>query len=1217
MTSATDPMQLCWPPRERGPHEWGERHRSTRRDFPGVRDRRIPPFLHRLAVEVAALRATLEAMRAALVGHGEGAGALMDRFLVEGRGPDGPDPEGAFPRLLEDFFSRSDWREMDILEMILDFLRASRAVYGQGLARELESLKGLALEDPGAYDQAVKGLVCEARGAVMGLGWARRRIACREPSFSGLDGQAFQAFHNVFAGMMGAVPDTADPGALEAKTPEMLWRELRRAAPLFQRGQKGGFPLKSYEKASLYLMEALPLGRPGHASFVRTLIEDDGAYTRLLATAYASDAARAEVLREETLRHNRLPECAAAPVTYSEREVPWWFRMFFLRPDVVDAIVDRERRKGVYRVLSGLGPRAFLPRVLHEVHNIFGYVTPEAFEAIVACLGLDPVDVIRVIASYKQFSADPRGDILVYVCKGTACFLRGQPELSRRLSEDVGAGPEEVGRHGVQFIEMDCFGVCHLAPVVRVQQRFLGKQRAEDIPALLERLLQGPSFDNRLSFLNRVAEVLAPGQRMELPEAFSLCWILEEGGAGVPPGAEGPDLGREASVVMGASGEVSVRVGDTVRPLGRIVPRALGFTYRHPGGLPCRGAVVLDETDRVDSVLGYRDLEADLSGTFKPRAGVAAGRVWIQRNGTRYFLGDYTDAVLVLEQDGAYRLALLGGGASGANPPEKARTWTEERADESQPNPALQDRLVLGFGEAANPESIESYLACGGYEAVSRVLGLDGGARWEDRDIIREVSASKLRGRGGAGFPAGRKWEAVRLARCVVQDHDECKEALKLIVANGDEGDPGAFMDRTLIQERPHQVLEGMILAALATGARYGIIYVRKEYEDAVRRLEHALFQARRKRFLGENIFGVDRLHFDVEIRLGAGAFVAGEKRAIMRAIEGKPAEPTFNAPSNTLRGLWGKPTLLNNVETFACVPLILRKGGRWFAEQGTAASGGTKIFSVAGIVKRTGLVEVRFGRTLNDVIEICGGIQDGKTVAGVQIGGPSGAILSLTGARSYLRHTPLDFDTFDQAGAMLGSGGLVFIGEDDDVVRLARHFTDWLSEESCGQCPACFRGTAALGETLDVVLQGDAGSDHIHRLWTQSDLIKAGSQCGLGTTAANPVTSALRFFPHAFLHYLLQNPALDRIECFRTLEALRLLTREPIEKIAGRRREHIGHAFLLKRHLVRHLVAELERLDRYRPPGRRVARRFVDLLQIEPHEVGLRDVGMECPTAA
>lgn len=419
-------------------------------------------------------------------------------------------------------------------------------------------------------------------------------------------------------------------------------------------------------------------------------------------------------------------------------------------------------------------------------------------------------------------------------------------------------------------------------------------------------------------------------------------------------------------------------------------------------------------------------------------------------------------------------------------------------------------------------------------------------------------------------------------------------------------------MDRTLVQERPHQLLEGMVIAALAVGARFGIIYLRKEYEDAVRHLENALFQARRRSYLGRNILGVEGVNFDIEIRLGAGAFVAGEKRAIMRAIEGKPAEPTLSAVSNIRRGLWGKPTLLNNVETFANVPLIIQKGGQWFHQQGHGASGGSKIFSVAGMVKQTGLVEVRFGRTLRDIIDICGGIKEGKTLAGVQIGGPSGAILSLTSIREYLLDAPLDFDTFNNVGAMLGSGGLVFLGEDDDVVRLARHFIDWLADESCGQCPACLQGTVSLGETLDAVLQGEAFSYHIHALWSKSDMVKAGSRCGLGTTASNPVTSALRFFPCSFLHYILGNNQVNRLELFRTLEALHLLSREDITMISRRRRVVVGHIFTLRKRFIPTLFSELQRIDRYRPPQEQRTTQFLHLLGLEEEEVGRRDVTQE-----
>jgi hypothetical protein len=275
----------------------------------------------------------------------------------------------------------------------------------------------------------------------------------------------------------------------------------------------------------------------------------------------------------------------------------------------------------------------------------------------------------------------------------------------------------------------------------------------------------------------------------------------------------------------------------------------------------------------------------------------------------------------------------------------------------------------------------------------------------------------------------------------------------------------------------------------------------------------------------------------------------------------------------------------------------------------GHGASGGTKIFSVAGIVNHTGLVEVRFGRTLRDILNIAGGVQDGKILAGVQIGGPSGAILSLTGIRAYLLDTPLDFDTFDRVGAMIGSGGLVFLGEEDDVVRLARHFTDWLRAESCGQCPACLNGLTSLGATLDRILRGEGLSLDIHFLWGKADVIRAGSHCGLGQTAPNPVTSSLRFFPVAYLHYLLDNPGMDTLELFRSLEALRLITRQEVKGNGGP-----GARFALKKGFISFIMTELEKRERYRPGPDHRPQKFLKLLDLRRDEVGVKGVTREFP---
>ncbi len=1207
--------------------DWLERHEASRRLEWMPRDTRVPTALARLARELSSLRSSLELLRWVYAPHSDGTRRFCDELSgVKAGLPETGDLDG-LARLVENALERVDWREQDFFEMMLDYFGGGdRSSGGHFLAGDVLALEQIRESDRKAYERAVQGFISEARSSFMGLKWACAQLSQMAPPRSQLDEEGVSRLLSVLCSLLGVADQAFDPGSLAEETPSELWKRIHGAAR--SRWEQKGLtvPLKPFEKASLVLLEALPLNKQGHAGFVRYLIEREDGYRRILASCYAPIDEQIRRLKEEVERYNRLPEHAGLNVNYVGEEWEWLMFAILLRPDVVAAIADRERHKDIYWVLSGLGSGAYLPRTLHEVQNIFGYVTPESFDQIVSILELDPVDVIRVIAGFKQYSADPGGDILIYVCKGTACFLRGQPELSRRLAAEIHAEEGQVGRHGIQFIEMDCFGVCHLAPVVKARDTFLGKRMPDDIPVLLEQLLKGPSYENRAMFLDRIRRMLAPGWESERLEDLQILDVIEDTVLQTMAEDDGPSgkpiqsLSCRGSLLIDARGEVFACNNGVQHALGRLLTDALPYSCPSPRGGQDWGGVILDEVGQVRAILGCHlpILRDDLATTVKPRATVENGEVWLEREEGSVRLGSFTaNAILVRADSGRLRLVRLSGPPNQALP-EKERGIAagavgvegSERSDFLR----FQDRLVLGFAADVDPDEITSYMARGGYEAVFRVLGQRGEPAWEGRDIIAELNRARLRGRGGAGFPTDRKWDGVRLARCLVQEKDENQDPIKLVVANGDEGDPGAFMDRTLIQERPHQVIEGMILSAIAVGARYGVIYVRKEYEDAVRRLEHALFQARRKGFLGRDIFGAPGLHFDLDIRLGAGAFVAGEKRAIMRAIEGEPAEPTLNAISNTLRGLWGKPTLLNNVETFANVPLILQKGGDWFAAQGTERSGGSKIFSVAGIVNQTGLVEVRFGRTLRDIISICGGIQQGKTLAGVQIGGPSGAILSLTGVRSYLLQTPLDFDTFDRVGAMLGSGGLVFLAEDDDVVRLARHFTDWLAEESCGQCPPCLQGTASLGRTLDAVLNGEALSEHIHALWAKSDTIKAGSQCGLGMTASNPVTSALRFFPHAFLHYLLTNPRTDRVELFRGLEALRLLTREPVERIVGRRRQTVGYSLTLKRHLLKHLVQEIERLDQYRPLHARQGDRFLELLQLEPHEVGRWEVTVEVP---
>ncbi|ROR03070.1 NAD(P)H-dependent oxidoreductase subunit E [Desulfosoma caldarium] len=1202
------------------PAWWMERLQAAVVHAGPIRDTRLPKDLWPLAMVLRALRSGLDELRLLLGDDPESLATFVSK--LEAQGPElwGRDREDAFVRLVRESLGRRDWREKDMIDMILEYLRASGPRLPKDLRKSLEALD-LAFADANARGRAIRdGLVSEARGGLGGLQWVRHVAPELRRCPGPLGPDSLTWLWETLATVTGCAEELAVPSPDDwvSLPGSELWKDFEAALRKAWGKQGRSFPVKDLEKASLYLMEDMEARDPHHRYFIRFLIENDAAYRRLLKTCYADEKVQRAALEQECERFNRLPEHAAHRVSYDEEEKNWWLKAFFFRPDVVQCFVEREKVKDMYRALGGLDARAYLPRVLHEVQGLFGYVTPEACQNIVERLGLDPEDVLRVIASYKQYSADPSGEIIIYVCKGTACFLRGQPELSRRLTMEIGAEVDVVGRYGVQYVEMDCFGVCHLAPVVRAGNRFYGQQKAEDIPRLVRQLIQGPDYTNRQLFVARLVEKLVSETVSEPIEALKVerVDVFPKTGSGLTvPEAFRDETFSGGAVVLHAEGDVAVERPDGRREdLGRLIPRVLPFKMRDVDGSDRFGAVIYGKNRRLIRGLGLPEMtdESILAAVLPPTVHLVDGLVALITPERTVILGPYTDRLLVVESSQAYLGVVLTGESSGVPYGNDAAVKGESAGHQDPSFRSAQDRVVLGYASAKNPMRMDSYREAGGYESVFRVLGFRGEPPWSPERLIAEVRDARLRGRGGAGFPTGRKWEAMLRAVCRIEPEDGNQDPIKLIVANGDEGDPGAFMDRTLIEQKPHQVLEGMILAAIAVGARYGVIYVRKEYEDAVRSLEDALFEARRCGFLGHNIFGVPGLHFDIEIRLGAGAFVAGEKRAIMRAIEGKPAEPTIKAPSNTVRGLWGKPTLLNNVETFANVPVIIQRGSAWYAGLGTSRSGGTKIFSVAGIVKKTGLVEVRFGKTLADIIEICGGVQDGKKLSGVQIGGPSGAILSLTGARAYLLQTPLDFDTFSDAGAMLGSGGLVFIGEDDDVVRLARHFTDWLAEESCGQCPSCFRGTRALGNVLDRLLAGQGKAADIHELWAMSDVVRSGSQCGLGTTAANPVTSALRFFPAAFFHYLLQNPEMGRRDVFEALEALRLLTRQDLVRVTGVRRHMEGTTFTLKRHLVRFLVEEIEKIDQYRPRSCRMTDRLLRLLGLPRYEVGQREVVME-----
>ena len=414
-----------------------------------------------------------------------------------------------------------------------------------------------------------------------------------------------------------------------------------------------------------------------------------------------------------------------------------------------------------------------------------------------------------------------------------------------------------------------------------------------------------------------------------------------------------------------------------------------------------------------------------------------------------------------------------------------------------------QERIALHNCGIIDPENIEEYIALDGYQALAKVLN-----EMEPDEVIDVVSKSGLRGRGGGGFPTGRKWASSAVV----------KEKEKFVICNADEGDPGAFMDRSILEGDPHSVIEAMIINGFAVGAHQGYIYVRAEYPVAVKRLGIAINQAHEYGLLGDNILD-SGFGFNLEVRLGAGAFVCGEGSALMTSIEGKRGEPRPKPPRSAVKGLWKKPTVLNNVETYANVPQIILKGADWFAGIGTEGSKGTKVFALGGKINNIGLVEVPMGTTLRDIIfDIGGGIPNGKSFKAAQTGGPSGGCIPA----EHL-DTPIDYDTLTKLGSMMGSGGLIVMDENTCMVDLAKFFLEFTVDESCGKCNPCRIGTKRMLEILTRITEGKGTPEDIDKLEILARNIKAASLCGLGQSAPNPVLSTLRYFRDEYMAHVIE----------------------------------------------------------------------------------------------
>lgn len=408
-----------------------------------------------------------------------------------------------------------------------------------------------------------------------------------------------------------------------------------------------------------------------------------------------------------------------------------------------------------------------------------------------------------------------------------------------------------------------------------------------------------------------------------------------------------------------------------------------------------------------------------------------------------------------------------------------------------------QFRIVLRNCGFIDPENIDEYIAREGYEALEKAL-----FEMTGDDIIQELKTAGLRGRGGAGFPTWMKWNFTKQA----------ENEVKYVVCNADEGDPGAYMDRSTLEGDPHSVLEAMTICGKAIGAHRGFIYIRAEYPLAIHRLEIAMAQAREYGLLGTNILG-SGFDFDIEIRLGAGAFVCGEETALLQSIEGRRGMPQPRPPFPAVKGLWGRPTVINNVETWANIPIIITKGGNWFSKIGTADSKGTKVFALTGKIRNSGLVEVPMGTTLREIVfDIGGGIANGRKFKAVQTGGPSGGVITEKDL-----DTPIDFGSLVRIGSMMGSGGMIVMDEDDCIVDVAKFYLNFTVDESCGKCAPCRIGGRSLCNILEKITAGNGVPEDLETLQTIGHAMKTGSLCALGQTAPNPVLSSMKYFPEEY----------------------------------------------------------------------------------------------------
>ncbi len=690
---------------------------------------------------------------------------------------------------------------------------------------------------------------------------------------------------------------------------------------------------------------------------------------------------------------------------------------------------------------KGREKKAVIP-ILQVIQNEFNYLPEDILKRVCESTDITPDLIMGVASFYTQFRLEPAGEHIIKVCTGTACHVKGAglvyDAFSRSLNLPDGKNTDQEGKYSLE--KVNCLGCCTLAPVVQIDDTTYGHVGIEDVDEVIG------TFENNLNNPSKKGRALSnqlKGNQGEIRIGLGSCCVAS--------GSEEVKKSLEKAVVSNGLNINMKKVG------------CVGMCHQ----VPLLEMIPNGEEPVLYSHVKPGDVNAIIKKHFKPKG------LWDRVKSSLLELAE--DIQTDHNWEGVERFEL--------NVREKQVSSFLGR----QVPIATEHRGVL------DPIDIEEYQQSGGFRAMKICLN-----ELDPNEVVKRITESGIRGRGGGGFSTGEKWRIVK---------DQVNDT-KYIICNGDEGDPGAFMDRMILESYPYRVIEGMVIGAYATGATEGYFYIRAEYPLAVQRIREALDVCRKRGYLGDNILGTD-FSFDIRIFEGAGAFICGEETALIASIEGNRGFPKLRPPFPAESGLWGHPTLVNNTETFAQIAYIIKNGVFEFTNHGTRLSKGTKVFALAGKINRGGLIEVPMGITIREIVEdIGGGVAGDRELKAVQIGGPSGGCIP-----HWMMDTPVDFESLQEAGAMMGSGGLVVLDDTDCMVDIARYFLSFTQSESCGKCTFCRVGTKRMLDILNKICTGKGSPKDIEELENLSGWTKKGSLCGLGKTAPNPVLSTLRYF--------------------------------------------------------------------------------------------------------